>query len=274
MRFAIFVDGPNLIGSLNKLQVDVDDYQAFYTHVVENALEAWKECLVSEGTPLSQLLRVFWYQVGHMDEINFSNPGLEENLRKIFENSKDINKGYMALAGKENPGKSHQELKDIAWEKCFSEGKAWYEAKQKSLENMKKFNHSVRGNTNFIEIVESGHWKIDLLRKRVTEKGIDTSLAVDLVTVIESYDVALVISGDADMIPSINYAKQRGKHVGVIDIINGYPPERKGRQSSTRLKSHSDFIVPVYEMELVSKKIANKRQENANTYEPPPVNRQ
>ncbi len=261
MRFAIFVDGPNLIGSLNKLQIDIDDYQAFYTHVVKNASDAWKECVVTGGAPLGQLLRVFWYQVGHMDEINFSNPNLEKNLRSIFEKSKDINKGYMAMAGKENPGKSSQELKNIAWEACFSEGKAWYRDKQKSLENMKSFNYAVRGNTHFIEIVESGHWKIDLLRKQVSEKGIDTSLAVELVTLIESYDVALVVSGDADMIPSINYAKQRGKHVGVIDIINGYPPEKKGRQSSTRLKSHSDFIVPVYEMELISKGVGKKRQQ-------------
>ncbi|MGC8774968.1 MAG: NYN domain-containing protein, partial [Chlorobaculum sp.] len=112
-----------------------------------------------------------------------------------------------------------------------------------------------------IEIIESGHWKVDLLRKRVTEKGIDTSLAVDLVTLVNSYDVAVVISGDADMIPSINYAKQQGKHIAVVDIINGYPPEKKGRQSSSRLKSHSDFTVPIYEMNLVTGGIGQKRQE-------------
>lgn len=263
MKFAIFVDGPNLIGSLDKLQLKVDDYQAFYLHVVEKASEAWKECFVGDSSFAIQLWRVFWYQVGHIDELNLSNPTLETNLKGIFEKNKLLYRPYMAIAGKENPGKSTDDLKEIAWSTCFEEGKDWYKAKQSALEGMKRFNFAVRGNTHFVEIVESGHWKVDLLRKQITEKGIDTSLAVDLVTLINSYDVAVVISGDADMIPSLSYAKQQGKHVAVVDLINGYPPEKKGRQSSTRLKSHSDFVVPIYEMDLVSKGIGQKLRQKS-----------
>lgn len=258
MKFAIFVDGPNLIGSLNKLSVKIDDYQAFFIHVIENAAKEWKNCLVAGSDFPIQLWRVFWYQVGQIDDLKFDNPDLEKYLRISFEDSKELNRSFMAIAGKENPGKSQKELKDIAWKTCFNEGKIWYEAKLNNLEGMRRFNFAVRGNTNFIEIVESGHWKVDLLRKHVIEKGIDTSLAVDLVTLVNSYDVAIVMSGDADMIPSLNYAKQNGKHVAVVDLINGYPPEKKGRQSSTRLKSHSDFVVPVYEMELVKAGIGRK----------------
>lgn len=258
MKFAIFVDGPNLIGSLDKLSVKIDDYQSFFIHVIECAAKEWKKCFVAGSDFPIQLWRVFWYQVGHIDDLKLDSADLEKNFRSSFEDSKELNRSYMALAGKDNPGKNQKELKDIAWDICFNEVKNWYEAKLNNLEGMRRFNFAVRGSTNFIEIIESGHWKVDLLRKRVTEKGIDTSLAVDLVTLVESYDVAIVMSGDADMIPSLNYAKQNGKHVAVVELINGYPPEKKGRQSSTRLKSHSDFVVPIYEMELVKSGIGRK----------------
>lgn len=259
MRFAIFVDGPNMIGSLEKLNLKVEEYQAFFQHAFEAAFDVWKQSYLGTAVPPAKLLRVFWYQVGNMDELRLDDQGLINNLKIFYEASKDLTRNYCAIAGKDNPGKSQEEVKEIAWQMCLQEGKAWYEKKKTALEGMRRFNHAVRGNTDFVEIVESGHWKVDLLRKQVDEKGIDTALAVDLVTLLNGYDVAVLLSGDADMIPSLNYAKQQGKHVAVIDIIKGYPPESKGRQSSTRLKNASDFVVPIYEMSLVQKGIAKPK---------------
>ena len=227
MRFAIFVDGSNLIGSLSKIRVNVGDYQSFYKHIINNALDDWRECAVGDVIPFCQLLRVFWYQVGDIDNINLDSDVVRQNLQNVFERSKDINKFYMALAGRENPRKNKQEIKKIAWEMCFSDSEEWYESKCDFLYRMRAFNSKVQSETHFIEIIESGHWKVNFLGRQVSEKGIDTSLAVDLVTLIDSYDIALVVSGDADMIPSIKYAKQRGKQVGVIEFIGGYPPEKK-----------------------------------------------
>ncbi len=44
IRFAIFVDGSNLIGCLKDMNIRVDDYQAFYRHVFEEAVEVWMRC--------------------------------------------------------------------------------------------------------------------------------------------------------------------------------------------------------------------------------------
>lgn len=230
MRFAIFVDGPNMIGSLEKLNLKIEEYQSFFQHVLESAFDVWRQSHLGTTVPPAKLLRVFWYQVGNIDELRLDDQNLIDNLKIFFESSKDLIRIYMAIAGKDNPGKSAQEIKDIAWQMCFDEGKVWYAKKKTALEGMRRFNHAVRGNTDFVEIVESGHWKVDVLRKHVDEKGIDTALAVDLVTLINGYDVAVLISGDADMIPSLNYAKQQGKHVAVIDLIKGYPPENKGKE--------------------------------------------
>ena len=69
---------------------------------------------------------------------------------------------------------------------------------------MNEFHYAVAASTDFIEVRKVGHWKVDFLEKRIDEKGVDTSFAVDMVTRVPAYDVALLISGDADSISSVN----------------------------------------------------------------------
>ena len=47
------------------------------------------------------------------------------------------------------------------------------------------------------------------------EKGVDTQLAVDMVklAVANTYDVAILVSGDGDFAPAVEFVKQLGKHV-------------------------------------------------------------
>jgi uncharacterized LabA/DUF88 family protein len=79
--------------------------------------------------------------------------------------------------------------------------------------------------TDFIEIRRIGNWKVDFLHKSIGEKGVDTSISVDMVTMLPAYDVALLISGDADGIPSVKYVKNSGRQVGAVEFLKGYPPE-------------------------------------------------
>jgi uncharacterized LabA/DUF88 family protein len=116
----------------------------------------------------------------------------------------------------------------------------------------------VRISTDLIDVVESGHWKVNFLRKWVEEKGLDTSLAVHMLAYLENYDVGLVVSGDADSIPSIQYVKSRDKQVGAVEFVNGSPPEAKGRGFSSRLKEHADFVVRIYETELLRHGLARR----------------
>jgi|GEM_PF-792193 len=50
---------------------------------------------------------------------------------------------------------------------------------------------------------------------RVVQKGVDVQLAVDLVTnaYLNTYDIAVVFSGDVDLLESIKTVKNLGKHV-------------------------------------------------------------
>ena len=74
----------------------------------------------------------------------------------------------------------------------------WYDGKRQILAGMRSFHQGIRIRTNLIDVYEHGHWKVNFLHKWVEEKGLDTSLAVDMVALQDNYDVAVVMSGDAD----------------------------------------------------------------------------
>ena len=201
---------------------------------------------------------MYWYQVGSIDEWNLDDAQAQAYLRDRFEENKQIKAGYMASAGKTMQGKPQSDVALKAWSLCFDEFKSWYENKKKLLDGMKRFHYSVQSSSDLIDILEVGHWKVDFLGHSCEEKGLDTRLAVDMIALENNYDVAIVVSGDADSIPSIDLMKRRSKHVGAVEFVRGYPPEQKGRGFSSKIKLSSDFVARIYEMELVSKGHAKK----------------
>lgn len=254
-QFAIFVDGSNLLGSLKKINLQVTDYQAFFKFIFEESVKVWEESIFSKTLIPVQMQRVYWYVLGTMDNLNTSDPKFQAAMKDHFDKDVELKKTYMALAGQKHQGKSQNEIYLEAWKMCFEESKNWYEKKQSLLEGFNNFYYTLRGETDFIDINECGHWKVDFLYRYLSEKGLDTQLAVDIATMAPQYDVALIISGDADSIPSINYVKRLGKQIGTIELIKGHPPDKKGKQFSTRLKAASDFVVQIYQIDLERKKI-------------------
>jgi uncharacterized LabA/DUF88 family protein len=258
VRFAFFVDGSNLFGSLKGMNVEVDEYQVFFSFLFKAAEQQWRSSVAAGQTTVTLLQRVYWYQVGSIDSWNLDDAQAQAYLRERFEEMTPIKAGYMATAGKLSPGQSQEAVARKAWSLCFDELRGWYEGKKRTLEKMKRFHHGVQSSTDLIDVLEVGHWKVDFFSYTCEEKGLDTRLAVDMVALESNYDVAVVVSGDADSIPSIDLMKRRGKHVGAVEFVRGYPPEQKGRSFSSKIKLSADFVVRIYEMELVSKKIARK----------------
>ncbi|MDE2786530.1 MAG: NYN domain-containing protein [Chloroflexota bacterium] len=66
------------------------------------------------------------------------------------------------------------------------------------------------------------------------EKGTDISLAIDLVTDTyeQEYDVAIIVSQDADFAPAVRRAKQVARKQGRFVTIQSSFPEVLGRQSA------------------------------------------
>lgn len=246
-RVMIFVDGSNLFGSLKSLNLHVNSYEEFYDFILMHAMNAWSKSLL-KGNGDARLVRIMWYEIGSLDEWDLSNKETQTTLRRWFENDSDLKNKYIAraVAAKADP----KQVVDEAWNIYLDEAKIWYEQKKAQVESTKKFHFGVTSGTDFIEIVECGHLKIDILNRLTNEKGLDTTLAVDMVTLVDTYDIALVLTGDADSIPSIEHVKGKGKSVGIVEFIHGFPPEKKGRQASSKLRASADFIAPIYETDL------------------------
>jgi uncharacterized LabA/DUF88 family protein len=257
LRFVTFVDGSNLDGVLKHLNLRVDDYGSFYRHVFEQSVHYWGRTF-AEGSPwpAAQHARIYWYVVGKMDEWDLSDPKAEARLRSRFELNPRLRDSYLEDAQRRLPEAPEPRRVDEAWNLCFAETRDWYDGKRRALERKKRFYHGVQAATDFVEIRQEGHWKVDLLHHTITEKGLDTSLAVDMVALQDTYDVALLISGDADGIPGINYVKGRSKHVGVIEFRRGSQTDFPTKGASSRLKIAADFVVQIYEAELLRRNLA------------------
>lgn len=250
-RFAIFVDGSNLYGSIRGMNLRVDDYEVFYRYIFERAVEQWQETIGGSAPP-AQLRRVYWYVVGGIDEWDLENEETVEHLKDRFRNDSDLKSKYMAIAGNEMPDAEEEEKFDEAFRRCLSDFEQWYNGKVDTLDGIKRFHHAVRRSTNYIDVFECGHWKVDFSEKSLSEKGLDTQLAVDMIALQDNFDVAIVITGDADSIPSIEYLKREDKHVAAVEFLSGYPPDERGRSFSSDLKLSADFVTRIYEMALGS----------------------
>jgi uncharacterized LabA/DUF88 family protein len=257
-RFAIFVDGSNLFGALKSMNLEVEDYESLYGYVFKEAHLAWRTATSETDRVPCRLQRVYWYAVGSIDDWDLSLAQSQTALRNAFSKDREIRDSWLAITGKANSGLSGSALDDKAWAACFADFRQWYEEKRRILEGMHRFHQGVRIGTDLIDVKEFGHWKVNFLHKWVEEKGLDTALAVDMVALRDNYDVAVVVSGDADSIPSIRHMKSRGKHIAAVEFVNGSPPETKGRTFSSRLKEHADFVIRIYGTELIRLKLAKR----------------
>ena len=219
LRFVTFVDGSNLDGVLKHLNLRVDDYGAFYRHVFEQSVHYWGRTF-AEGArwPTAQHSRIYWYVVGKMDEWDLSDPKAEARLRTRFEMNPRLRDAYLEDASRRQPDLPMEPPDRGSLEPLLQRDARVVRRQARALERKKRFYHGVQAATDFVEIRQEGHWKVDLLHHTVNEKGLDTSLAVHMVALQETYDIALLISGDADGIPGINYVKGRSKHVGVAEF--------------------------------------------------------
>ncbi len=260
-RFVTFVDGSNLDGVLKHLNLRVDDYGSFYRHVFEQSVLNWGRTF-ADGSPWpsAQHSRIYWYVVGKMDEWDLNDPKAEQRLRSRFEMNPRLRDSYLEDVMRRLPDLNSDRRLDEAWNLCFAETRDWYDGKRRALERKKRFYHGVQAATDFVEIRQEGHWKVDLLHHTVNEKGLDTSLAVDMVALQDTYDIALLISGDADGIPGINYVKGRSKHVGVAEFRRGAPADFPAKGASSRLKIAADFVVQVYESDLIRRNLAYRAE--------------
>ncbi|MDO9081799.1 MAG: NYN domain-containing protein [Humidesulfovibrio sp.] len=261
-RFALFVDGSNLYGSLRTMNLEINNYSQLYAHMYREAVKTWHEVTLQDAPARAQLRRVYWYAVGGIDDWDLQNPQSRTALRSAFVRDQEIRALWMARVATANPEASEQKLEETAWQACSADFRDWYQQKIRALDGMRRFYAGVRASSDLIDIREAGHWKVNFLHKWVEEKGLDTALAVDMVALQDNYDVAIVVSGDADAIPSIRHLKERGKHIAAVEFVGGGASDSRGRAFSSRLKVHADFVLRIHEADIVHLDHRNKGMTN------------
>ena len=262
-RFMSFVDGSHLFQVLRQLGLKVEDYDQLYRFIFAQAFEQLQRTSLQSKQEHARLLRVYWYVVGAIDQWKLDDPKAQKHLSDRFDRDLEIRPLWLntvarSLADAGKPVTDPKALTAEAWQACLLDIRAWYEKKQRNLESMNRFFHAVEVNTEFIQLARVGRWKIDLLHKSSVEKGVDTHLVADMIGFADAYDVALLFSGDTDGLASLAHVKRLGKQVGLVELLRGSRPQVKGRVTSSALKLESDFVIPIYEAELVDRKIATR----------------
>ncbi len=78
---------------------------------------------------------------------------------------------------------------------------------------------------------------------QMVEKGVDVMMATDIVVGAfrDTYDTAIVVSGDGDFYPAMQVAKDLGKHIEVVAFDSNLSPEAKRVADSATLLKKSYF---------------------------------
>ena len=225
IRTVIFIDGENFRNNLRDFVFQSTpphptnpDYRLEEQHFL------WKKFfqdLIIEFNVQTgwehRLIRVYWYY--------------SDTISPWKENS--------TLAQKivtKNPGKH------ITVTQVNKLAKDWYDQERRYFDKLREYTfEEIQRHTGFLEFKYVGQYivrpydvyKLEFdangnvttyLGKQKGEKGVDVGIAVDMISKMDSFDTAILLSGDADYIPAVKYLKDRLKHVYQFSIAKGVPP--------------------------------------------------
>ena len=214
-RVCIFVDGENFRYSLVDLfrdeKYDFDrhtylpdaDWASFFEYLVESA-----------GKRGWELLRSYWYVTR---DVYLSPAKLPRGLSECrdFLSLKRIPE-QMARHGEEPlPIETQEDIKAIRDE--LDSRKRAVRSRQEGWRTVRT---AIEHQNNQIEFRAVGSIRYNLCDEKYgTEKGVDTQMATDLITLADIYDVAIIVSGDADYIPPCQAIKRLGKLVYSVSFL-------------------------------------------------------
>ena len=213
-RACIFVDGENFRHSLKQLfpsgrysfgkgdYLPETDWHTFFTSLAARFH--------------SELLRVYWYVIEHIDCRPYKIPHEWEAKEKVLARWYGAQIGACATV---------QERRDLlkALERELEEARM---AIERRARGWREIQASIESHNDQLEFRRSGSITYELATKQFgVEKGVDTQLATDMIVLSDIYDAAIILSGDADYLPPVAAVKNRGKFVYCVSFL-----DRKGRQ--------------------------------------------
>ena len=100
--------------------------------------------------------------------------------------------------------------------------KTYYVGVVRNHDNSQKSQKMVEGQQKFLSNLETQGFQIERGRivydHKIREKGVDVKIAIDLVVgaTEHTYDTAVVVSSDTDLIPAIKYVVGKGKKIEYV----------------------------------------------------------
>jgi len=217
-------------------------WEAFFEGILDKFNEATQR--------QHRLIRAYWYSAETIRPFEIS----ERQIQEILKN-------YQS------------EYKDLSGEIIITLAKEWWERERTYFENTRqKIFEGIQRRVDFLEFKYTGEYVVHPFRvyklfknksgnfvyfgQKKGEKGVDVGISVDMVAKMPNYDVAILVSGDADFRPVVQYVKDGLKCVYQFSISQGIPPEI--RYLSPWLIGEVDIFQFYDELELLEKYLDRK----------------
>lgn len=207
MRVCVFVDGENLRFAIGDLFPAFDrreylpksaDWTGLYDLVVKDA---------SGGK--GNRLRTYWYVSRHFDPF----PKPLSYKKRSEEELLSWKNRYRRLLG--SVLENVPEAETIPKLRELQTGLSETVSRMRSrFDGISVLQNGISRKHHAVEFRRSGAIPYNLItRKFGREKTVDVNLAVDMVTLVANYDLAVIVSGDQDYVPAAQAVKNMGKQV-------------------------------------------------------------
>jgi uncharacterized LabA/DUF88 family protein len=206
-RVCVFVDGENLRHSLVDLfrgEFDPSDYlpkKAVWDKLFDDLSHR-------AIAPDCERVRTYWYVVQHLDFFPYGLSRLAkepDKLRQILSKHEPFRAALERLT---------VSARDSEMKAMVAELDARQRVMRSRFDGWTAMHNGIATRHRSIEFRPAGAIRYNLFEKSLgKEKAVDVKLATDLIVLRDIYDAAVIVSGDQDYVPAVQYVKDKGKVV-------------------------------------------------------------
>lgn len=232
MKVIIFNDTQNFNGSLNIINERFNrnekrfwDYKKYIPFLIKKI-----KSIDNLNDKEFQLIKTFFYEGKYNSNLmkNFR-WGCHQEIRKINQRI-EKERTLLNIISQE---KSSHKLRRKVNKHVEDIKKGLIESKEKYFKYIQKQERNLKGQKNLFKelennpLIEIKHTPLKQSNGEVYQKGVDVLLATDLIHLAhtDAYDIAIVLSGDTDLIEAIKLVKSLGKTVIIISYHNSEKPK-------------------------------------------------
>ena len=250
LRTVLFIDGRNFKYNLQAFRFLPSEGESNRYYALDEKHFLWQNFFLGIIEKFNnttkyehRLVRVYWYNAERMRPFQIIERLIESTLEEYRKHYPSLNREDVVFLAKE-----------------------WYKREREYFDRAREqVYEGIQRKTDFLEFKYTGEYVVQPFNvykfeqkedgkffyqgTKVGEKGVDVGIAVDMVAKMPNYDVAVLVSGDADFLPVVCYLKDNLKYVYQFSIAKGIPP--RINYLSPWLKGFVDVFESFDELELL-----------------------